>query len=239
MASRLKQAFRPNPECVVDVLFCITDHYEPDHGRPASEVQTQRVERWVDQYPKLARAFADSDGCAPQHTFFFPAEAYVAKQVALLAELCKSGLGEVEVHLHHGNDTAAGVRTTLSNFRDTLWREHGLLSTDEQGRVRYAFIHGNWALDNGGLDDRSCGVNNELSVLMETGCYADFTMPAAPEYPQSRIVNSIYYAKDDPGPRSYDRGRPAIVGQSPASDELLLINGPLSVHLKRAFPPVS
>ena len=41
----------------------------------------------------------------------------------------------------------------------------------------------------------------------ETGCYADFTLPAAPSPAQTRIVNTIYWAKDDPTrPKSHDTG---------------------------------
>ena len=47
-------------------------------------------------------------------------------------------------------------------------------------------------------DGRYCGVNDELTVLRETGCYADFTMPAAPDVSQTRTINAIYYAADDP-----------------------------------------
>jgi hypothetical protein len=44
------------------------------------------------------------------------------------------------------------------------------------------------------------------------------------------VVNAIYYVRDDPSaPRSYDTGRYAEVGRSPDPDELLLIEGPLSV----------
>jgi hypothetical protein len=96
-------------------------------------------------------------------------------------------------------------------------------------RIKYAFIHGDWALDNSRSDSRMCGVNNELSILKETGCYADFTMPSAPSETQTRTVNSIYYATDDPNrPKSHDRGRAAAVGQ-PAGGDLLCIQGPLGL----------
>ena len=72
---------------------------------------------------------------------------------------------------------------------------------------RYAFIHGNWALCNSRPDGDWCGVNEELGILAETGCYADFTFPSAPSPTQPRMVNAIYYAHDTPGhPRAADRG---------------------------------
>ena len=37
------------------------------------------------------------------------------------------------------------------------------------GQPRWAFIHGNWALDNAHPDGTGCGVNNELIILREEG----------------------------------------------------------------------
>ena len=147
-----------------------------------------------------------------------------------MANISADGFGEVEVHLHHGNDTSAGLRGQLERFTATLAERHGLLSRHPDGHVAYGFIHGNWSLDNGGLDASTCGVNDELTILRETGCYADFTMPAVPDPAQSRVVNSVYYVQDDPhAPRSYDTGVPAHVNRQPPADSLLLIEGPLTV----------
>jgi hypothetical protein len=72
-----------------------------------------------------------------------------------------------------------------------------------------------------------CGVNNELDVLHETGCYADFTLPSYPDVTQTRKINSIYYACDDPlRPKSHDRGKDAGAGPRPPNS-LMLIQGPL------------
>jgi hypothetical protein len=72
-----------------------------------------------------------------------------------------------------------------------------------------------------------CGVNNELDVLRETGCYADFTMPSCPSPCQTRKINSIYYAIDDPQrPKSHDTGSDAGYRTRP-DNGLLMIQGPL------------
>jgi len=42
------------------------------------------------------------------------------------------------------------------------------------------------------------GLNNEITLLRDLGCYADFTMPSGPSPTQSRTVNSIYWVTDDP-----------------------------------------
>jgi hypothetical protein len=172
----------------------------------------------------------DSRGRHPQHTFFYPADEYEPQHLDTLAEICRQGFGDVEVHLHHDGDTAAGVRDTLCSYTETLYHRHELLRKDNDGRLRYAFIHGNWALDNSRPDGRWCGVNNELSILVETGCYADLTMPSAPDSCQTHTINSIYYATDDPlRPKSHDYGVAACVGGPRPKNSLLMIQGPLTL----------
>lgn len=212
------------------ILFAIADHYEPDFGNPSASVAMDRVRRWQNDYPKMASGLVDADGRPPRHTFFYPAETYEPSHLEGLRELVEQGFGEVEVHLHHDNDTSDGVRKTLEGFRDTLASRHGLLSRDSDGRTRYAFVHGNWALDNSRADGRFCGVNDEIDILIQTGCYADLTMPAVPDSSQSRMVNTIYYAVDDPcRPRSHDRGTRVAVGGSAPANSLLMIQGPLGL----------
>ncbi|MGA9828596.1 MAG: hypothetical protein WBQ57_09730 [Rhodanobacteraceae bacterium] len=162
------------------------------------------------------------------HSFFYPAEEYRPEHLDSLVELCRAGLGEIEIHLHHDNDTEAGLREKLRRFTEVLTGRHDALPRDaHSGQPRWAFIHGNWALDNSDPSGRNCGVNNELIVLREEGCYADFTFPAAPSACQTSTINSIYYATDDPQqPKSHDRGEPVYVGGHAAGD-LMIIQGPL------------
>jgi hypothetical protein len=224
----------PEPGRPVHVLLCIADHFEPKHGGAAPEVARERVRRWVEGYPRLFGDFRDSDGRPPRHTFFYPAEEYEPEYLDGLAQLCRAGYGEVEVHLHHEDDTAENLRQTLLEFKRLLHERHGLLTRDRgTGEIVYGFIHGNWALDNARSDGRWCGVNNELDVLRETGCYADFTLPSAPSETQTRTINSIYWAVDDPHrPKSHDRG--IAVGTAPRPEHaLLMIQGPLVLDWKR------
>jgi hypothetical protein len=73
-------------------------------------------------------------------------------------------------------------------------------------------------------------VNDELTILRETGCYADFTMPSAPEFTQTRIVNSVYYASSDAQrPKSHDRGTAATLNAAPPLKHLLMVLGPLTL----------
>ncbi len=219
----------------VHLLLCIADHFEPEWAGPPAEVARARVQNWVAKYPTLFAGFRDSDGRPPRHTFFFPMECYRREQVDWLAVLCGQGFGEVEVHLHHGGETPSQLRRMLLGYKELLDLEHGLLSRRrENDELVYGFIHGNWALDNSRPDGRMCGVNNELDILRETGCYCDFTMPSAPDDPaQVRKINSIYYAVDDPNrPRSHECG--VNFGSGPAPDRsLALIQGPLVLDWRR------
>lgn len=223
----------PRPGEPVHLIFAICDHYEPKRGGVSAEKARARVQQWVDEYPRLFDRFRDVHGQPPQYTFFYPADEYDEELVEMVAGLCRRGYGEVEVHLHHDADTADNLRDTLLQFKRTLHERHGLLARDRTtGEVVYGFIHGNWALDNSRRDGRWCGVNNELDVLRETGCYADFTMPSAPSDTQTRKVNSIYWAVDDPlRPKSHDTG--VNVGTAPRPENsLLMIQGPLALNWK-------
>jgi len=191
------------------VMLAVCDHFEPLSPRKSrsTDVGRQRVARWACEYPRLAEPFRDADGHPPRHTFFFPAEDCCDDFLTPLAELTAAGLGEVEIHLHHSDDTPDSLHTKLMAFRDRLRNDYGLLGSDPRGRPRYAFIHGNWALCNSLPNGDWCGVNEELGVLAATGCYADFTFPAVPSPAQPHMVNCIYRAADRPGrPRGHDRG---------------------------------
>ncbi len=216
----------------VHVLFCFVDHYEPMWGGADKETESRRVDRWVKDYPALAARHADAEGRPPQHTFFYPEEEYRHEHLEKLAKLCEQGFGEVEIHLHHDNDTAQGLRAKLDGFLNTLDREHGLVPRHEDGRYAWSFIHGNWALDNSRKDGRWCGVDNELAVLSDMGCYADFTLPSAPSDTQTAWVNRIYYARGRDGQcKSHNRGEPVRRGGAPSGD-LMLIQGPLMLNWK-------
>lgn len=185
---------------------------------------------WLQRYPVMAAQHRDSDGRPPQHTWFYPGENYDSEYLDNLVGLCEQGLGEIELHLHHGFDTTdtlrSKIRRALSDFA-----KHGALVTQEiPPRYVYGFIHGNMALDNSRNDPMLCGVNDEITVLKETGCYADFSLPTAPCVSQTRKVNAIYYATDDPErPKSHDTGVDVEVARPPTGD-LMIIQGPLAVN---------
>lgn len=216
------------------IMFCFVDHYEPMWGKDIPyEQECARVERWYIDYPKVASKFKDADGCYPKHTFFYPEEEYRQEHLDKITELCQQGYGEIEIHLHHDNDTSDNLRSTLESFTETLHENHGAFIRNENtGKLQYNFIHGNWCLNNSRPDGKWCGVNDELIVLKETGCYADLTFPSAPSDTQPKFANEIYYAKDNPGkPKSHDTGKKVVVGGTEWGD-MMLITGPIGLNWK-------
>jgi hypothetical protein len=234
LGAYVKQALHGGPQrasCTTDIFVCIADHFEPAWLRPDPATESARIDAWLERYPRFAQRHRDADGRPPQHTFFYPVEQYRAEHLDKLARLCADGYGDVEIHLHHDNDTAENLRQTLTEFARVLHERHGLLHRDPRsGRIEYAFVHGDWALDNSAANGRCCGVNGELRILRETGCYADFTLPSAPSETQTRKINSIYYATGDPRQtKSHDTGVDVEVGREPSGD-LMIVQGPLGLN---------
>lgn len=231
---RQKLKGKPKVAGTQHIMFCFVDHYEPQWGRPDSiEIERERVDRWYNEYPRSFGHIKDADGQLPKHSFFYPEEEYRKEHLDKLESLCAQGFGELEIHLHHEDDTSENLRATLTRFAKTLNESHKALAVHpETGLLSYGFIHGNWTLDNCHPEGKWCGVNDELIVLKETGCYADFTLPSAPSPTQTTTINSIYYATDDPhAPKSHDKGEPVRVGGKPVGD-LMIIQGPLCLNWK-------
>lgn len=217
------------------IFFCVVDHFEPFWKNDDTAVALRRVQRWRDRYPAIAERFRDRGGRPARHSFFYPAEDYARSPecVEMLAGIVRAGAGEVEVHLHHDRDTADSMRRQLEHYTRALRERHGLLREGADGRPAFAFIHGNWVLGNSGRDGHGCGVDEELRVLEETGCYADFTLPSAPHPSQPPVINRIYYAAGDRSrPRAHFRGTDARLGV-PGAAGPLIITGPLALNWKQ------
>lgn len=215
------------------IYFALVDHFEPFHGERSKDAAMGFVRDWCERYPIVARKFVDADGNHPKHTIFYPEESYDERVMDMIALVHQKGYMDVEIHLHHANDSSESLRTKLTEFKNLLFSRHGLLRLDNNGKVIYGFIHGNWALDNSRRDGKMCGINNELTILKETGCFADFTLPSAPSETQTRKINSIYYATDNPlEPKSHDTGVDMKVGGG-AKGDLLIVQGPLALNWKK------
>jgi hypothetical protein len=221
------------------LIFLVANHFEPAWNENGERLdwptQLARVDHWMKQARAIGRAVRDCDGTPFRHTYFYPAEQYYAPLLERLAELQAEGLGEVEIHLHHGvdtPDTAANCRKTLEAYRDVLAQEHKCLSRrNGVGPPMYAFVHGNLALANS-AGGRYCGVDSEMQILAETGCYADFTLPAAPHQPQVPRINAIYQCGHPLGQRKPHRSGPTLrVGVAPQLP--VIFTGPLVFNWRR------
>jgi hypothetical protein len=200
----------------VHIFFMYADHFEPGENFGL-------VERWEKEYPVLALRHRDADGRPVQHTWFYPAEQPIDRNLEALETLVQAGYGETELHLHHFHDTEESARRRFEHGVAWFQKFGFLKGTD--GRSHFAFIHGNWSLDNS-LGESLCGNNRELRMLNELGCFADYTFPSAWQSSQPSWVDNIYEVTDDDRPKSYDRGVPVNVGWRPRGD-LVLVQGPL------------
>lgn len=223
------------------IIFTIADHFEPAWS-PNGVLGISDQLRRLKEYHAIARITGDttrdSDGTKFRHTNFYPAEQYDENILDIMSEMQSEGLGEVEIHLHHGvesPDTAKNLRSTLIDFRDTLAERHRCLSRlDGAGDPMYAFVHGNLALANS-CGGRFCGVDNEMEILRDTGCYADMTLPSAPDQSQVAKINSIY---EFGGP--IDRAVPHRTGRGVSVNGIqpslpLIFTGPLVFNWTRTI----
>jgi hypothetical protein len=221
------------------VIITIANHFEPSWSPKGLHDHKTQVAR-LKEYHKLARdtgdSVVDADGTKFRHTNFYPAEQYHPELLEIMAEMQSEGLGEVEVHLHHGveePDTAESLERSLVQFRDTLADRHKCLSRmDGDARPMYAFVHGNLALANS-CGGRYCGVDNEMEILRDTGCYADMTLPSAPDQSQVAMINQIYECAlpmNEPAPHSRGR-RMTANGKPPLLP--LIFTGPLVFNWTR------
>lgn len=216
----------------------ITDHYEPLGMGASLKTALGRVAQWQDKWARTAEnAPRDAAGQRPQYSFFYPQEEYNYGLLEGIAAMVRQGIGDVEVHLHHDHELPAQFVQKVTEFCRRLTDDHGLLR-QQDGRTVFGFIHGNWALDNSRPDGKWCGLNGEIALLRDLGCYADFTMPSAPSPTQGRIINKIYWCTNNPDnrPRSYDQGTEATCDGGRQGD-LLMIPGPLGLRFSGRILP--
>lgn len=232
-ASFIKHKKKPRER---HILVCICDHFDFGTGGAYLSGEEEIIKIWEEKYPELSEKHKDSNGVLLKHTWFFPPHYHRADYLERLVKLCSKGYGEIEMHLHHDHilpvpDTSETVRKKI---RDCIndYCKLGVFCLPN-GEKAFGFIHGDWALDNS-RNGKYCGVNDEIKILAEEGCYADFTFPSLHESQPCKI-NSIYYVKDDPlKPKSYNTGTDVKVGGR-ASGDLMLIQGPLGLRFKKRW----
>ena len=136
-----------------------------------------------------------------------------------VGELSARSHVEFQVHLHHehlaGNDGEWNdLHRALKGLTDPEQDErrlHYLLRT-ELDRLRrdtalpldrWAFIHGMWALN--GSDRNVCKIDNEIAILMQHGCWGDFSFPAARRHCDPTVFEQPYTCAPFVAPKAYDR----------------------------------
>jgi len=227
--------FLPKPKGPIHIMFCFVDHFEPGNGNAGVKEQKERVDAWVERYPKLVRKHKDSDGISPQHTFFYPPHYDTHDHLERIVGLCAEGFGEVEMHLHHDRlepwpDNELSLRNKILNCIERFSR-YGVFCLPD-GRKTYAFIHGDWALANSLKHGAHCGINDEISILKQTGCYADFTFPVSNEA-QPKMVNMLFYGQSHPYyPKGYNRHAIPVMNGRKGTPDLMFIQGIMGIRWK-------
>ena len=215
------------------IIFLWVDHYEPHVDTRSTEVARNRTDAMCRRYSAMAAQHYDADGHHPRRTWFFPSDQYEEGSLDILSRICFQGFGEIELQLHHGDDTSETLLEKLRFAVDSYPLHGALITAEEVPRHRYCFVHGNWALDASITDFRGlnpCGVVDEITLLKKTGCLADFTFPALGYASQPRQINSIFYAIDDPEqPKSHDTGPVVQAGRAAPEDGLLIVQGAIRV----------
>jgi len=235
---------RQTPGGMVHLVITVADHFEPSSmpgflaGYAPRDIQGKRLETWCREYPQKFDSFRDADGQRFNHTYFYPAEQYDKALMERLADFCHAGWGEVEVHLHHGlpePTTAEATEKQLINFRDALANDHGCLSYEQgDSGPKYAFIHGNFTLANC-ANGFACGIDNEMQILADTGCYVDMTYPTAVFHPaQIAKINSIYECGLPFGERAPQRRGRALEVGCPVTRIPFLVQGPWMMDFDRS-----
>jgi hypothetical protein len=222
------------------LIFVVANHFEPAWNEKGAHLdwntQLVKLDRWCEQAHAIGNAVRDADGTPFRHTNFYPGEQYHPRLLQRLAELQAEGFGEVEIHLHHGvdkPDTADNLRRSLTEFRDVLANEHQCLSrVDENSTPQFAFVHGNLALANSS-GGRYCGVDSEMRILAEVGCYADMTLPSAPDQSQVSRINAIYQCGNALDEARSHRSGPSISVGTADVQLPVIFTGPLVFNWRR------
>jgi len=229
-----KKAIGPDP---VHVLFLMADHFEPSYGNVYPKRQMERIEQWKTRYPETIHGFKDWEGRSPQYTWFYFGEE--EGHLRSLSELCFMGLGDIELHIHHGPEdwipyywkkwTQDGFVDLIEKQKELYSRYGALITAEETPQQIFGFIHGMFALDNSFWED--CGLKGELDLLKGLGCYADFTFPA-PGKTQPPLINCHYFPQGDSkeGP-SYFTGQVLQKGAL-RNDKVLIFQGPIGYRRK-------
>lgn len=215
------------PDYEKHLVFLMVDHYEPGKGERGATLN----EAWLEKFRRIADKHFDSYGNRFRYTWFYPYDHRNEKVLIRLSKMVFDGYGEVELHWHRPPATNETFPAMLEEAIYWFQQYGALISSKPPRRTHFAYIAGNWSLDN---CDGHSGVNNELETLFQYGCYADFTFSTIGTLCQPKKINSIYYVSDDPvKSKSYNEGVDAAVGE-PINNRLMIFQGPIAFNWKKA-----
>lgn len=208
----------------IDIMFIFVDHFELNG-------HADRLESWVHGYPKIAAKHLDSDGRHPVHSFFYALDLMHEHELEAMQPVIEKGFGEMELHWHHQHETESSFIKKLDDAM-ALFHHYGYMRPYKDNQPAcFAFIHGNWSLANA-RGAEFCGLDNEVQILKDRGCYADFTYPALFSEAQPPIINSIHYCNQLTENSCYFNGRLSESGRKEAEDEFMIFQGPMTINWK-------
>lgn len=189
------------------LVVVFADHHEPGRGDKGVDVSRS----WCAKYTGLMHEVYDHYGNRFRYTWFYPIDHNNKGVVSELCKLTRSGFGEIEVHWHNNDVDDDTFRKNLSLGLDML-KSFGCFGLDKNGEQRFAYIAGNWNLDQGRFPNFT-GVSRQIDILQSLGCYADLTFSTVLSDAQPDKINSLYYAIDDDSQKSYNTGSDVSVGK--------------------------
>lgn len=206
----------------IDIMFLFVDHFELNG-------KEDRLTAWTKGYPEIAKKHLDSDGHHPKHSFFYALDLMHEHELAAMQPVVEKGYGEFELHWHHDHDTSESFVVKLDAAMEIFHKYNYMKPYKEGQKSCFSFIHGNWSLANS-RGDNFCGVNNEVEILKNQGCYADFTYPALFSEAQPPMINNIYYCSNLDTASCYFQGRDATVNKPANDNEFMIFQGPMTIN---------
>ena len=224
-------------EQIEHLMFIVVDHYEP--GFDQNEAVKEN-EIWLHEYQKAVKGKVDSYGNRFVYNWFYPFDQKNDRVLQRLQQEVEQGAGELEFHWHKPCLTEQEYQLQLQEA--VRWfsqlgafkASSKASDTNKNQQARFAFIAGNWDLDNG--RGTGCGIDNEISQLVKAGGYMDMTYSTlgSPAQPRN-IINQLYYVEDTNDARSYEQGTRVKVGKPAPQSPFLMFQGPLSFHWDLTF----
>lgn len=206
----------------IDIMFMFVDHFELNG-------KEDRLKAWSIDYPAIAKKHTDNDGHNPKHTFFYALDLMHEHELIAMKPVVDSGYGEFELHWHHENDSPTSFVEKLDAAMVIFHKHEYMLPYKTDQKACFSFIHGNWSLANS-RGSHFCGVDNEVELLMQQGCYADFTFPALFSEAQPPMINNIYYCSNNYQKSCYFEGRDAAVNKPVEENEFMIFQGPMTIN---------